>query len=54
MKPNACVIERNRNGNKSGVIRDETIIFYDVVQISVRIGLFSSLDTPDIQKFSFS
>ena len=42
MKPKACVIERNRNGNKSGVIRDETIIFYDVVQISVRIGSFSS------------
>ena len=42
MKPKVCVIERNRNSNKSGVIRDETIIFYDMVQISVRIGSFSS------------
>ena len=42
MKPKACIIECNRNGNKSGVIRDEIIIFYDMVQISVRIGSFSS------------
>ena len=42
MKPKACVIQHNRNGNKSGVIRDESIIFYDMVQISVKIGSFSS------------
>ena len=42
MKPKACVIQRNMIGNKSGVIRDESIIFYDMVQISVRIGPFSS------------
>ena len=32
LMPKACVIQCYRNGNKSGVIRDELIIFYDMVQ----------------------